>query len=219
MPGFAHFVRLARPTDVIAHLARHAAAGGLRPNPAASHFLDCFEQIKGTAEAERLQLECERIHAMTDEIGQAAILALPGWRDRLQEIDGAYARAHWLFLQSLEAFRHAEDIWFVDQNQNSSRLWDGFRGPRRHEVSATEENLSKLSNELTRIMGNERIHIELFERSRQRGQLIERTAIQVTVYSEGLLLMKPDFEDGVEQSVPQAGSRDRHRRRGRNRHD
>jgi DNA polymerase III alpha subunit len=67
---------------------------------------------------------------MTDEVGQAALMALAEWRDRLATIDGAHRRAHWLYVRSRDAFRQAEEIRYADENQNAQRLWDGFVGPR-----------------------------------------------------------------------------------------
>ena len=61
-------------------------------------------------------------------------MALAEWRDRLGQIEGAHRRAHWLYVQSRDAFRQAEEIRYADENQNAQRLWDGFVGPQLLEL-------------------------------------------------------------------------------------
>jgi hypothetical protein len=191
----AHIVRTARPLDLIAHLDKHRVVHTLSPASSPSQFVQHLEAIPDARAAERLAIELERVHNMADEIGQTAMLALPQWRDRLKEIEGAYARAHWLFLGSPEAFRQAEEVRFAEQNQNSVRLWDGFIGPRRREVSASTESVAAFKEQLRAVLGMEKIWIEIFRRSRRRGDMIDRLVTQLTVYSEGPPVDELEFAD------------------------
>jgi hypothetical protein len=193
----AHIVRTARPVDLIAHLDRHNVVHALSPASSSSQFVRQLAAIPDARAAERLAIELERVHNMADEVGHTAMLALPEWRARLEEIDGAYARAHWLFLESPEAFRQAEEIRFAEQNQNSVRLWDGFIGPRRREVSASEESVAAFKEQLRAVLGIEKIWIEKFQRSRQRGEMSDRLVTQLTVYSEGPPIDELEFADDL----------------------
>jgi hypothetical protein len=191
----AHVVRTARPADLIAHLDKHKIVHALSQASLSSQFLQQLEVISDARAAERLAVELERVHNMADEVGQIAMLALPQWRDRLEEIDGAHARAHRLFLESPKAFRQAEEIRFAEQNQNSVRLWDGFIGPRRREVSKSAESIAAFREQLKAVLGIEKIWIEKFQRSRQCGDMMDRLVTQLTVYSEGPPVDELEFAD------------------------
>ncbi|WP_291856628.1 hypothetical protein [Bradyrhizobium sp.] len=191
----AHIVRTARPVDLIAHLDKHNVVHSLTPASPAAQFVRALASIPDALPAERLAVELEGVHNMADEVGQTAMLALPEWRARLEEIDGAYARAHWLFLRSPEAFRQAEEIRFAEQNQNSVRLWDGFIGPRRREVSASKDSETAFKEQLRAVLGIEKISIETFRRLRQRGDMADRLVTQLTVYSEGPPVDELEFAD------------------------
>jgi hypothetical protein len=180
-----HIVRTARPVDLIHHLDRHKVSHSLNPASSSLQFVKQLSEIPDAPAAQRIALELEAVHNMADEVGQAAMLALPEWRTRLEEIGGAYARAHWLFLESDDAFRQAEEIRFAEQNQNSVRLWDGFVGPRLKKVSDSKECVAAFKEQLRAILGIDKIWMETFRRSRHRGVMPGRIVTQLTAYSEG----------------------------------
>jgi hypothetical protein len=117
MAMLARFVRSVRPDHLVEHLTGLTSAP-----PAISTEDDQFESkvleyIQDLERRQRDQLlaEAERVGEMTDEVGQAALLAMTEWRPRLLAIESAYERAHWLYLNSAEAFRHAEEIRYADR--------------------------------------------------------------------------------------------------------
>jgi hypothetical protein len=132
----------------------------------------------------QLLADIDRISDMTDEVGQAALMALAEWRDRLGGIEGAHRRAHWLYVQSREAFRQAEEIRYADENQNAQRLWDGFVGPRLLEAKNDPQIIEQFKDALRGLLGVGRVHVEIFSRVRNRTDEPEREIKQITVYSE-----------------------------------
>jgi hypothetical protein len=138
----------------------------------------------------------DRIAAMTDEVGQAALMALDEWRGQLEDIDGAYQRALWLYVRSHDAFRQAEEIRYADENQNAQRLWDGFVGPRLTEVKNDPLLVEQFKEALKGILGAGRIHIEVFGRVRSRRGEPDRDITQITVYSEDVPIDEVVFTAG-----------------------
>jgi hypothetical protein len=121
---------------------------------------------------------------MADEIGQAALMSLVEWRGPLSAFDGAHVRAHWLYLQSKDAFRQAEEIRYADENQNAQRMWDGFIGPKLADMKTDEVALGGFRAKLLEILQVERVVIEHFGRARRREGETARDIAQITIYSE-----------------------------------
>jgi hypothetical protein len=193
MPSLSHFVRLARRSDLLDHLCR--VVGDF--DAASSITSEWISEHCHPAQRERLLAELEKAGGMTDEIGQAAMLALPNWRDELLKIESAYARAHWLFLRSHDAFRQAEEIRYVDENQNSRRMWTGFVAPKDIEVDIGSIKLEALKKAVEQAFGVGRFQIEAIERLQPHdpgGQ----PGIQLTIYSEDLPVDELEFaEEGL----------------------
>jgi hypothetical protein len=145
-----------------------------------------LKAVGDLGEQERIQLlaDIDRISGMADEVGQAALMALPDWRDRLVRIDGAHQRAHWLYVQSRDAFRQAEEIRYADENQNAQRLWDGFVGPRLLELKNDPLIVDQFKEALKGLLGAGRLYVEIFGRVRNRSGEPDREIKQITVYSE-----------------------------------
>jgi hypothetical protein len=111
-------------------------------------------------------------------------MALAEWRDRLGQIEGAHRRAHWLYVQSRDAFRQAEEIRYADENQNAQRLWDGFVGPRLLELKNDPQIVDQFKEGLRSLLGAGRVFVEIFGRVRSRSGEPDRQIKQITIYSE-----------------------------------
>ena len=200
MPSLTRFLRSAQPQN----LMQHAARIGLDNDQSA--LAERVLSACSPAQKEKLTADMEKIMAMTDEIGQAAMLQLPDWRDQLLAINGAQARAHWLFLQSSDALRHAEEIRFVDEHQNSRRMWAGFIAPTGLEVDIRETQLQSIEAAVREAFGARRFHIEPIERLQSQDP-DGHPNIQLTIYSEDFPVDELEF---VEPFSP-AGARDSNR--------
>jgi hypothetical protein len=189
MSNLNRFVRSVSPQDLVTHLTQLGIPlpANLNGSGPAEDFSQGFlKAVDELAEQERIQLlaDIDRVTAMTDEVGQAALMSLVEWRERLADIDGAHQRAHWLYVQSRDAFRQAEEIRFADENQNAQRLWDGFVGPRLVELKNDTVVVEQFKEAVRGLLGAGRVHIEVFGRIRTRSGEPDREVKQITVYSE-----------------------------------
>jgi hypothetical protein len=182
MNSCARLIRNTRPSEMYRHL------GHLGGNPDAydentctNTLLSCVQDLPSEGR-DQFFADAERICAMADEVGQAAILALPEWRERISAIDAAHARAHWLFLESKDAFHQAEETRYADEHRNAGRLWDGFIGPADREVRGDCKDIQDFETKLLKVLSLERIHIERFDRLRSSD--LDRRVVHLTIYSE-----------------------------------
>ena len=189
MSKLYRFVRSVSPQDLRSHLSQSdiTIPANLNWDAPAEEFSKGFlKAVDELPEQKLIQLfaDIDRVSDMTDEVGQAALMALAEWRDRLGAIDSAYQRSHWLYVQSRDAFRQAEEIRYADENQNAQRLWDGFVGPRLLELKNDPQIVEQFKEALRRLLGAGRVHVEIFARVRSRGGEPDREITQITVYSE-----------------------------------
>ena len=83
----------------------------------------------------RVVNDAERVTAMADEAGQAAIYSIAKAPDHLDALQNAHDRALWMFLNDDAGFRHAEEVRFTDERRRG-RMWDGFIGRAEPRVAA-----------------------------------------------------------------------------------
>jgi hypothetical protein len=191
MSNLYRFVRSVSPKDLRNHLSQSdiPVPANLNWDAPAEEFSKGFlKAVDELPEQKLIQLvaDIDRISDMTDEVGQAALMALAEWRDRLGGIESAYQRAHWLYVQSRDAFRQAEEIRYADENQNAQRLWDGFVGPRLLELKNDPQIIEQFKEALRGLLGAGRVHVEIFDRVRSRSGEPDREITQITVYSEDI---------------------------------
>jgi len=189
MSNICRFVRSVSPQGLRNHLSLKniPVPANLNWDAPADEFSRGFlKLVDALPEQERIQLiaDFDCIAGMTDEVGQAALMALTEWRDRLTCIESAHQRAHWLYVQSRDAFRQAEEIRYADENQNAQRLWDGFVGPRLLKLSNDPQIIDEFKESLRSLIGAGRIYVEVFDRVRSRSGEPDREITQITVYSE-----------------------------------
>lgn len=70
-------------------------------------LLEAVEDLDDSAAA-RVVNDAERVTAMADEAGQAAIYSVAKAPDRLDELRNDHDRALWMFLNNATGFRHAK---------------------------------------------------------------------------------------------------------------
>ena len=191
MASLSRFVRSIRPQDfqTYLHIRRIAVPDGIDwkapHNEFATRWLRSLDQLTDD-ERDRLTADAERISAMTDEAGQAALLALGDHGQELQAIEGAYARAHWLFVHAPDAFRRAEEIRYADENRNALRLWDGFVGPRHRPLRSDAGTDERFRAQLREILKSGRVVLEPLTRMRGEGDRKARPVEQIAIYNQGL---------------------------------
>ena len=191
MSNLHRFIRNVSPKDLRSHLSQNEITVPANLNwdaPAeefSKRFLEAVDELP-EQKVSQLIADIDRISGMTDEVGQVALMALAEWRVQLGAIDGAHRRAHWLYVQSRDAFRQAEEVRYADENQNAQRLWDGFVGPRLTEVKNDPQIIDQFKEALSGLLGADRVHVEIFGRVRSRSGEPDREITQITVYSEDI---------------------------------
>ena len=206
MASLSRFIRSVRPEDLRRHLQMHGIIMPDGPDwetpteQIAERFLRALDRLSD-GDRDRLIADAERIWTMADEPGQAALLALFDYRERLLGIEGAHARAHWLYVQSREAFRRAEEIRYADENREAVRLWDGFVGPRLMDIRSDRETDQQFRAQLRNILKSDRIFLEPLTRMRGHADEPTRRIQQVAIYNEGLPSDDLRFE-GEEITLP-----------------
>jgi hypothetical protein len=205
MASLSRFLRSIRPQDLRSHLqisgiaAPEAVDWAAPAERIAEQFRRSLDRLSDD-QRDRLIADAERISAMSDEPGQAALLALVDYRNRLMEIEGAHARAHWLYVQSHEAFRRAEEIRYADENREALRLWDGFVGPRLMDICSDPAADQRFREQLRDILESGRIFLEPLTRMRGHADEPTRLIRQLAIYNEGL--PSDDLRFDGEQIVP-----------------
>ena len=154
-------------------------------------------------EHDRLITVVDRVGAMSDEVGEAAIYNVTGNRAWLDAMANAHERALQTFLNYPERFRHAEEGRFSDERRRS-RMWDGFMGPVGQALKRDQVSVDAFKAEVQAHFRSPHVHVDIFDRYRPSFEGEDRHLIQATVYREG---RPDDFLEFV------AGTLDRRPRR------
>jgi len=75
-----------------------------------------------------LKIDTERLHAVTDETRQTALLSVVDDPQAYESLKNAHDRAIWVFLREKNAFQQAEHVRFADEYR-LERDWDGLIVP------------------------------------------------------------------------------------------
>ncbi len=136
--------------------------------------------------ADRLRSHAERVAHMADEAGQTAMLDVVGSdRATLETIVSGFGRALWLFMQSEERFRRAEDVRNTDERRRG-RTWSGFEGPKRQMPNWDAAAKDRFNVALRQIYPNGKMHVDIFDRRRESYEGDDFDLVQIMVYREGL---------------------------------
>ena len=154
-------------------------------------------------ERDRLVTVFDRVAAMSDEVGEAAIYSVTEDRASLDAMANAHERALQTFLKHPERFRHAEEGRFSDERRRG-RMWDGFMGPVGQPLKRDQASVAAFKAEIQAHFHSPNVHVDIFDRYRPSFEGEDRALIQATVYREG---RPDDFLEFV------AGTLDRRPRR------
>ena len=140
------------------------------------------------ADLAMLKIDAERIHEMTDEIGQRALLSVVSNDDidTYLNLESAHDRALFVFLRTPQAFRHAEDIRYADEYRKG-RMWDGFLGPVDIPVSRDKAHIEDFEAKVTDYFHTGgKLKVEIFNRTRSDLEYDAVDLVQIMIYREGL---------------------------------
>nr|BDD46868.1 hypothetical protein 32 [bacterium] len=145
-----------------------------------------------------LDIDAERIVAMTDEVGQTALSSVVSDHDIkiYNDLHNACDRSLWVFLRDRAAFQRAEGIRFANEYRQG-RDWDGFAGPTAITIKSDPVSLEAFKKQIIgyfKTGGN--IKVEIFERSRESLKDEDINLVQIMVYREDLPASYLTFEKG-----------------------
>lgn len=135
-------------------------------------------------ERDRLTTVIDRVGAMSDEVGEAAIYSVTPDHAWLDAMANAHERALQSFLQFPERFRHAEEGRFTDERRRG-RMWDGFKGPANQSLRRDPSAVDAFKADIQAHFHSPHVHIDIFDRHRPTFDGDARALVQATVYREG----------------------------------
>lgn len=189
MPSVATFVRKTPAVELRAYfdnrgIALPAALDWSAPEAKlARPILQAVDEMDVETRA-RIANDVERVGAMADEAGQAAIFGVAPDREQLAALPNGYARALWLFVNDYVRFRQAEEVRYTDDRRRG-RMWDGFIGTANIQVRRDQASLEAFMAAVKERFESGNVQVDVFDRHRPTFEGEDCEIVQVTVYREG----------------------------------
>lgn len=136
------------------------------------------------AQRDRISNDAERVHALSDEPGQAAVYNVAEDPKHLDKLANAHARSLWLFLNAPDRFRHAEEVRFTDGGWRT-RMWAGYFTDAECAVRRDADARHAFVAAIKEFSGAAHVEVDIFDRVRTIADVGERDVVQVTIYREG----------------------------------
>lgn len=136
------------------------------------------------AQRDRILNDAERVHALSDEPGQAAIYSVAEDPAFLDGLANPHARTLWMFLNALDRFRHAEEVRFTDDRRRG-RMWAGFMTDAGCVVQRDAATCDAFVADIKDFSGAANAHVDIFDRVRTTLEGDDCDLVQVTIYREG----------------------------------
>ena len=128
----------------------------------------------------------ERVHNMSDELGQSALCAVIGNHATFLSQKGEYARSLWVYMNHPENFRIAEHHASHDYKRKSKE-WNAFVGPKNREVHQSEKHISEFEElVLNHIDISKKLKIEFCNRVKFDNFGNEMTICVLMAFHDGL---------------------------------
>ena len=146
-------------------------------------LMSAIEEMSRT-QRDRVVSAAERVTALSDAPGQAAIYSVaedPGFLDSLAN---PHARALWLFINAPNRFRHAEEVRFTEDRRRG-RMWAGYMSEAGREVRRDAGTVHAFVSAIKEYSGAAHVHADIFDRVRTTHEGDECDLVQVTIYREG----------------------------------
>jgi len=154
-------------------------------------------------DAERLRVmnDADRVGAMTDEAGQAALYSISNAADILDSLENGHARALWMFLKDPAGFGHAEEVRYAD-DRRYGRMWDGFECLPGLTVPRDGDPYTAFKAAIATHFDTKHVEVEICDRSRPSLDGEDAALIQVAIYREGRAGDRRAFVDGKLDRLP-----------------
>nr|WP_221238520.1 hypothetical protein [Roseospira visakhapatnamensis] len=136
------------------------------------------------AQRDRILNDAERVHALSDEPGQAAIYSVADDPAFLDGLANPHARTLWMFLNAPDRFRHAEEVRFTDDRRRG-RMWAGYMTDADCVVQRDATACDAFVAVIKVFSGAAHAHVDIFDRVRTTLEGDDCDLVQVTIYREG----------------------------------
>ena len=189
MPSFSTFVRRTPAPILTEHLVRTGVAPRDKVNCSGprkdilAHVTRLIDEADEQSRHKCLN-EADRISAMADEAGQAALYEFCEHTDLLENLKNGYARAAWMHTHEAASFQRAEEARFTDEHRRG-RQWEGFVGQPGLALSSTADAIERFKTGIRECLGSQNVHVDIFDRQRISFSGTKYSIVQVTVYREG----------------------------------
>ena len=133
---------------------------------------------------DRVLNDAERVHALSDEAGQAALYSVAEDPAVLEGMANAHRRSLWMFLNVPDRFRHAEEVRFTEDRRRG-RMWAGYMTDVGRVVQRDAMTLAAFVSAIKEFSGAAHADVDIFDRVRTTLEGQECDLVQVTIYREG----------------------------------
>ena len=133
---------------------------------------------------DRISNDAERVHALSDEPGQAAVYSVAQDPVFLDGLANPHARSLWMFLNAQDRFRHAEEVRFTEDRRRG-RMWAGYMTDAGCVVQRDAVTRHAFISAIKEFSGAAHAHVDIFDRVRTTHEGDECDLVQVTIYREG----------------------------------
>lgn len=143
---------------------------------------------------EPLIIEAERIHIMTDELGQDALGSLVHENKEFRKMKNPYHRALWVFVHDNISFKYAEKIHYADRYLKGGIL-DGYIGPKNIDITHSPEQILLFEDRVDEFFDKaEESKVDIFSRYviNNIGKLVK--VFEVMIHLEGMPESHTEFE-------------------------
>ena len=133
---------------------------------------------------DRISNDAERVHALSDEPGQAAVYSVAEDPVFLDGLANPHARSLWMFLNAQDRFRHAEEVRFTEDRRRG-RMWAGYMTDAGCVMQRDAVTRHAFISAIKEFSGAAHAHVDIFDRVRTTHEGDECDLVQVTIYREG----------------------------------
>ncbi len=146
-------------------------------------LLSAIEEMS-RVQRDRVLNDAERVTALADDPGQAALYSVAEDPAFLDGLANAHARSMWVFINAQDRFRHAEEVRFTEDRRRG-RMWAGYMTEAGHVVSRDAATRHAFVSAVKEFSGASNAHVDIFDRVRTTHEGDECDLVQVTIYREG----------------------------------
>lgn len=146
-------------------------------------LLTAIEEMS-RVQRDRVLNDAERVTALADEPGQAALYSTARDPVLLDGLANAHARSMWIFLRAQDRFRHAEEVRYTEDHRRG-RMWAGYMTEAGRVVKRDPVTRHAFVSAVKEFSGAANAHVDIFDRVRTTHEGDECDLVQVTIYREG----------------------------------